>query len=154
MIDADREWESWRTSLGDEPKGLTIYAEIVEMLSFRKTWQGFALIHDAAPDQARKNATFLWWVRWNYGRAMGSAIRRQVDVRDDVVSLGRLVDRVWRYPTVLSRKRFIALQGIDDAPMVNGWFNDLAGQATTSIRRSPPKTWRTSAKRLPRSVGG
>jgi hypothetical protein len=52
----------------------------------------------------------------------GSAIRRQVDVRDDVVSLGRLVDRVWRYPTVLSRKRFIALQGIDDAPMVNGWF--------------------------------
>lgn len=58
---------------------------------------------------------------------MGSAIHRQVDVRDDVVSLGRLVDRVWRYPTVLSRKRFIALQGIDDAPMVNGWFNDLAG---------------------------
>lgn len=57
--------ETWRTWLGDEPKGLTIYGEIVEMLSFRKIWQGFALIHDAAPDQARKKATFLWWVRWN-----------------------------------------------------------------------------------------
>ena len=36
MIDADREWETWRIWLGGEPKGLTIYAEVVEMLAFRK----------------------------------------------------------------------------------------------------------------------
>jgi hypothetical protein len=58
---------------------------------------------------------------------MGSAIRRQVDVGDDVVSLGRLIDRVWRYPTVLTRQRFHALQGIDDVAMVDGWFNEMAG---------------------------
>lgn len=123
----DQEWESWQAWLGDEPKGQTIYAEVVEMLAFRKIWCGFTVIHNSAPEQARKNATFLWWVRWNYARAMGSAIRRQVDVRDDVVSLGRLIDRVWRYPTVLTRERFRALQGIDDAAMVDGWFDALAG---------------------------
>jgi hypothetical protein len=92
MIDPDNEWATWQRWLGDEPKGQTIYA-VVEMLAFRKIWRGFAVIHNSAPEQARSNATFLWWVRWNYARAMGSAIRRQVDVRDDVVSLGRLIDR-------------------------------------------------------------
>jgi hypothetical protein len=58
---------------------------------------------------------------------MGSAIRRQTDVGDDVVSVGRLINRVWRYPTVLTRGRFAGMQGIDDAGMVNGWFDDLAG---------------------------
>lgn len=126
-MDAKREWETWRAWLGGEPKGKTIYAEVVEMLAFRKIWRGFGLIHNNAPERARSNATFLWWVRWNYARAMGSAIRRQVDVRDDVVSLGRLIDRVWRYPTILTRQRFVAMQGLDDAAMVDGWFNDLAG---------------------------
>jgi hypothetical protein len=126
MIDPVREWETWQAWLGEEPKGQTIYAEVVEMLAFRKVWRGFAVIHNNAPEQARSNATFSWWVRWNYARAMGSAIRRQVDVRDDVVSLGRLIDRVWRYPTVLTIERFFEAQGHDDSLAI-GWFEELAG---------------------------
>lgn len=99
----------------------------MEMLVFRKIWRGFALIHDSAPDQARKNATFAWWIRWNYARAMGSAIRRQVDVREDVVSLGRLIDRVWRYPTVLTRERFHANPG-QGSSIAEGNFEALAGE--------------------------
>jgi hypothetical protein len=98
------------------------------MLAFRKIWQGFAVIQDTAPEQVRENDMFQWWLRWNYARSMGSSIRRQTDVRDDVVSLGRLIDRVWRYPTVLTRRRFVDMQGIDQAEMVNGWFDDLAGK--------------------------
>src|SRR5262245_17442052 len=64
---------------------------------------------------------FLWWVRWNYARAMGSAIRRQVEVRDDVISLGRLIDRVWRYPTALTYERFLKARGSDDALAPNDW---------------------------------
>jgi hypothetical protein len=127
VIDPDIEWRTWREWLGAEPSGQTISGEVVEMLAFRKIWQGFALIHDAAPEQARENATFVLWLRWNYARSMGSAIRRQTDVRDDVVSLGRLIDRVWRYPTVLTRTRFVDMHGIGEADMVNGWFDDLAG---------------------------
>jgi hypothetical protein len=127
LIDPDLEWRTWREWLGPEPTGQTVYAEVVEMLVFRKIWQGFAMIHDAAPEQARTNGTFVWWLRWNYARSIGSAIRRQTEVRDDVVSLGRLIDRVWRYPTVLTRTRFVGMQGIDQAEMVNGWFDQLAG---------------------------
>jgi hypothetical protein len=61
MIDPVREWETWQAWLGHEPKGQTIYAEVVEMLAFRKIWRGFVLIHNSAPEQARSNATFLWW---------------------------------------------------------------------------------------------
>jgi len=134
VIEPDREWQTWREWLdgeqldGEPTPSQTIRAEVVEMLSFRKIWQGFAMIYDAAPEQARKNATFVWWLRWNYARSMGSAIRRQTDVRDDVVSLGRLIDRVWRYPTVLTRTRFISMQRINEPDMVNGWFDELAGK--------------------------
>lgn len=118
-------WSAW---LRSEPEsGRTIYAEIVEMLAFRQIWRGFAIVHDAAPQEARKNATFVFWVRWNYARSMGSAIRRQVDVREDVVSLGRLIDRVWKYPTALTRERYRRTQGLDDVRMVDEWFRELAG---------------------------
>ena len=77
MIEPDREWQTWREWLdgeqldGEPTPSQTIRAEVVEMLSFRKIWQGFAMIYDAAPEQARKNATFVWWLRWNYARSMG-----------------------------------------------------------------------------------
>jgi hypothetical protein len=117
VIDADIEWQTWREWLGGEPTGQTIFAEVVEMLAFRKIWQGFAMIQDTAPEKVRENDMFQWWLRWNYARSMGSSIRRQTDVRNDVVSLGRLIDRIWRYPTVLSRNRVVA-----------GWFDQLAGE--------------------------
>jgi len=91
-------------------------------------WDGFAIVHDGAPPEARKNATFVWWIRWNYARAQGLAVRRQTDPRGDVVSLARLIDSVWRYPTTMSRERFRALPGHDDFPLADGWFDDLAGR--------------------------
>jgi hypothetical protein len=126
-MDPDQEWMTWRRWLGGEPKGDTIYAQVAEMLAFRQIWDGFAVVHDNAPTGARKNATFLMWLRWNYARSQGMAVRRQTDPRSDVVSLARLVDNVWRFPTVLTRERFLALQGDDDIPLMDRGFDDLAG---------------------------
>jgi hypothetical protein len=131
-MDADREWQLWLTWLGvekesEESKGPTIYKEAVELVLFRNVWREFAIIHDRAPEQARKDSTFVFWVRWNYARSMGAAIRRQVDSREDVVSLARLIDRVWRYPTVLSRERFVSLYPEDDRDYASGVFDGLAG---------------------------
>jgi hypothetical protein len=126
-VDLGQELETWSAWLGSEPKGRTIFAEIVEMLAFRQIWRGFSIVHDAAPEEARENATFVFWIRWNYARSMGSAIRRQVDVREDVVSLGRLIDRIWKYPTVLTREHYRRTQGPDDLRMADEAFNKLAG---------------------------
>lgn len=127
MIDHSREWQRWREWLGEEPTGVTIYAEMTEMLAFRAVWRGFAVVYNGAPEQARENGTFLWWVNWNYARALGSAIRRQLDSGPDVISLGRLIERVWRYPTVLSRDRFLSLREEDDRPNAGRWFDTNAG---------------------------
>lgn len=104
-MDEDQEWASWRAWLGHEPSGKNIYAQVVEMLAWRQIWDSFATIHDAAPEAARRNATFLQWTKFNYARSQGLAIRRQADARSDVVSLARLIDRIWKYPTILSLER-------------------------------------------------
>jgi hypothetical protein len=127
VLNPDKEWATWQDWIGREPGGRTIYAEVVEMLLFRKMWRGFAVVYEKAPEEARRNGTFLMYLRFAHARSLGAAVRRQADVREDVVSLGRLIDRVWRYPTVLTRERFRSLQGEDDAGMADEWFNDLAG---------------------------
>ena len=140
MIDPVREWETWQAWLGQEPTGTTIYVQVAEMVLSRQVWDGFAIVHDQAPEGAREDGTYLWWVRFNYARSQGLAIRRQVEPRSDVVSLGRLIDHVWRYPTVLSRERFVAMQvassGYEDE--AHRWFDSIAGTGRDFINPETP----------------
>jgi hypothetical protein len=72
MIDPVREWETWQAWLGQEPTGTTIYAQVAEMVLSRQVWDGFAIVHDQAPEGAREDGTYLWWVRFKYARSKGS----------------------------------------------------------------------------------
>jgi hypothetical protein len=87
-------WDQWAVWLGQEPVPGTIYKDIVDMRSSRRVWEGLQAIVGVAPEKARKYGTYHSWVNGNYIRSQGMAIRRQVDVADDVVSLGRLLDRI------------------------------------------------------------
>jgi hypothetical protein len=136
-VNPDKEWETWQGWLGREPTGDTIYAQVVEMLAFRQIWDAFVIVHDDAPTQARKDGTFLVWLQRNYARSQGVTVRRLTDPSSDVVSLARLIDSVWRYPTVASRDRFRALQSDQDFPMIDGWFHDLAGSGDYIDPRIP-----------------
>jgi hypothetical protein len=126
-MDHDQIWEEWQAWLGDETPGATIWREVVEMLAFRKVWKGFSIVVENAPQEATQDQTFSWWIRWNYARSQGSAIRRQVEVRQDVISLARLIDSVWRYPTVLNRDRYTALHPDWAREEAEFWFDRLAG---------------------------
>jgi hypothetical protein len=106
---------------------------------FRQIWDVFAYVYEKAPEAAREDATFLAWFRVGYSRSQGMAVRRMVDRRPDVVSLTRLIDRVWRYPTVLSRERYLTLQGDDDLASANRSFDALAGGARFIDPRIPAK---------------
>jgi hypothetical protein len=125
------------------------------MLVLRQIWTAFAVIHDRAPKEARRVGLFSWWVRGNYGRSMGSAIRRQVDVREDVVSLGRLIDRIWRYPTVLSRERYRSLHK-NLGNEADEWFDELAPGSDSFINPEVPaddlETLRSSTEGVRRWV--
>jgi hypothetical protein len=112
MSDEER-WEMWRRWLGDDPQGDTIYAQVVEMMAFRQVWDVFSYISTRAPDEVQQDATVVAWFRLGFARSQGLAVRRMADKRSDVISLARLIDDVWRYPTVLSRGRYEATHRVE-----------------------------------------
>jgi hypothetical protein len=127
-MDADEEWKTWQAWLGAEPKGQTLYAQVYELLFFRQMWDGFAFMYENAPEEAREEATFVLWLRLSYARSLGVGVRRMTDPRSDVISLARLIDRVWRYPTVLSRERFLAQANTGGVVRVlENSFDSIAG---------------------------
>ena len=139
----DERWELWRAWLGDEPQGDTIYAQVVEMLRFRQIWDVFAYVVDNAPDTTREDATFLFWTRLSFARSQALGVRRMADKSPRVVSLARLIDDVWRYPWVLTRERFVAMQGheADIVEMAHGWFDSLAGPGDSIDPRIPAQDY-------------
>jgi hypothetical protein len=113
-LDEEQEWERWRTWLGEEPKNPSIYQDVVSMYAARAVWWGFNVIYGNAPDEARTNPTFQQWIATNYYTSQAIGIRRQADLRTDVMSLGALIKGVADAPEVLSRARFIDARGNDD----------------------------------------
>jgi hypothetical protein len=147
-MDPDQEWATWLAWLGDEPKGRTIFAQVTELLAFRQIWDGFAFIYDGLSEDARDDSLFLFWVRYNYARSQATGVRRMADKRSDVVSLARLIDHVWRYPTVLSRERYVATQGEDDRAHAERVFDRVGGEGGHSSTRAPrPRTSKTFRRR-------
>lgn len=104
--DPDQQWKQWVAWIGEDPGGTTILEEVVAMMAARQTWEGFRIIYNNAPEEARATATFQSWIIQNYFGRQGLAVLRQTDMDRDVVSLARLIDQVGRYPTVLSRDRY------------------------------------------------
>jgi hypothetical protein len=143
-MDPDKEWTKWQNWLGTEPKGKTIKAQVVEMLAFRQIWEGFNYVHESAPEGAREDGTFLSWVRFGYARSQALGVRRMADMSRDVLSLARLIDRVWRYPTVLSRERFVRMQTIGEGNLgglADGLFDELAGPGEYIDPRIPAQDY-------------
>jgi hypothetical protein len=113
-LDEGQEWELWRTWLGEEPKNPSIYQDVVSLYAARAIWWGFNSIYGQAPEEARKDATFQQWIASNYYTSQAIGIRRQADLRTDVISLAALIKRVADAPEVLSRERFSDAGGRDD----------------------------------------
>jgi hypothetical protein len=102
-VNPQLEWSRWVAWVGDDPTTPNIFKDIVGMLYTRQVWDGFRIVYERAPAEAHADSTFQSWITQNYVRAQGLGVRRQVDVRSDVISIGRLIDRVARFPEVLSR---------------------------------------------------
>jgi hypothetical protein len=131
-------WEKWAAWLGREPVRGTIYKDLVDMRSSRRVWEGFQTIVGVAPEEARKYGTFHSWVNGNYVRSQGVAVRRQVEVADDVVSLGRLLDRIAKSPNVISRERYLAELHPTTPGLGNEFFDELVGPGANAIDAQTP----------------
>lgn len=74
-----------------------------------------------------------------YLRSQGLAVRRQVEVSDDVVSLGRLLDRIAKSPNVLSRERYLAELHPDTPQLGNEFFDELTAPGAKAIDPDVPQ---------------
>ena len=143
--DPDEEWARWVEWLGEGPAP-SIWEDVVAMMAARQIWEGFRILYFAAPEEARRNATFHSWLVQNYVHRQALAIRRQTDTDRDVVSLGHLIDQVRRYPHVLSRERYIErTAGWQSAAEADGFFDELVGPGRDHI---DPNTARADLAKL------
>jgi hypothetical protein len=131
-------WTAWGKWLGSAGQPGTICKDVVDMLVARQIWESFNAIVGVAPIEARKNGTFHSWFNSSYARTQGLAIRRQVEARDDVVTLGRLLDRISKAPNVLSRERYLAELHPHNRPMGNEFFDQLTTPGAKAIDPSVP----------------
>jgi len=131
-------WQKCAEWLGEDPKPGTIYKDVIDMRAARRVWEGFQAIVGVAPEDARKYGTFHSWVNGNYVRSQGLAVRRQVDVDDDVVSLGRLLDRIAKSPSVFSRQRYLAELHPTTPDLGNQFFDALVGPGAKALDAATP----------------
>lgn len=135
----DPTWNKWAAWLGKEPRPGTIYKDVVDMMAARQLWEGFQAIVGEAPDRAKQYGTFHSWFNGSYIRSQGLATRRQVEVGDDVVSLGRLLDRIVKAPNVLSRDRYLAELHSDTPELGNEFFDALTAPGAKAIDPAVPQ---------------
>jgi hypothetical protein len=138
LVEPDPKWSKWVEWLGKEPKRGTIYGDVLGMRAARRVWEGFNAILYVAPDDAKKYGTFHSFFHQNYIRAQGLGVRRQIEVRDDVVSLGRLLDRISKSPNVITRDRYLAELHPTTPDLGNQFFDGLAGPGADTIDPATP----------------
>lgn len=137
-VKPDPNWDKWVEWLGDGAKPGTISKDVVGMRAARRVWEGLQTIVGVAPDEAKKYGTFHSWANGNYIRSQGLAVRRQVEVRYDVVSLGRLLDGIAKSPNVISRNRYLAQLHPTTPDMGNEFFDALVGPGAAAIDPATP----------------
>jgi hypothetical protein len=89
-------WDSWLDRIHDDVRGL---------LELRFIFWEVGRIVNANP-RIQKPSSFYRWMGATYSAAVTIGIRRLLDVRDDSVSLTRLLREIVKCPHVLSRARY------------------------------------------------
>ena len=124
--------------LGRSPDRGTIYGDVLGLQAARYVWFGFQDIVHVAPDAAKRYGTFHSLFDQNYIRSQGLGVRRQVEVRKDVISIGRLLDGVSKNAGAVTRKRFLHELYPGESDLGNQFFDELAGAGAMALDASVP----------------
>jgi hypothetical protein len=107
-------WDAW---LG------IIEVEVRDLLALRHVfWEVQKIIR--ANRRIQKPSAFYRWMGATYSASISVGIRRQLDERQDSVSLVRLLADIAKRPRVLSRERYRLVRGDPSAladPEFDGW---------------------------------
>ncbi len=93
-----RTWQEWF---------LAIRSELLSLLSHRAMFREVARMIQSNPNLPQTSVVYEW-ITWGYGHAAGAAVRRLVDRRRDVISLGRLLEQIEQHPTEITRSWLVS----------------------------------------------
>ncbi len=85
----------------------TIHQDMQELFTNRHLFREIEAIIEASPKR-QKLAPFYIWMGRLYGDATLMGVRRQLDLREDSVSLARLLAEIHKSPRILSRERYMS----------------------------------------------
>src|SRR5262245_55027308 len=105
----DEQWARWNGWLEK------IREDVEDALFRRRIFQDVRAMIDENP-LIRRVSSFWDWMAGVYEDSAAMAVRRQLDNRNDSVSLVRLLTEIRRDPQVLSRSRFVALYDAEMQP--------------------------------------
>jgi len=110
---------------------------VLNMHAHRYVWQQLQQI---ISENTNVPASYWWtFLQETYAASQAVAIRRQADVRKDVVSLGRLIHTVKANAAHLTRDRWMALWGADDLRHASAfWDAEFAGNISTHLDPAIP----------------
>ena len=123
QINSDKRLAKWTGWLWNH-----IGPEIHSLHVNREMWLGTQQIIAANPTLPRS----YWWqfMSDTYGTMLAVALRRQVEAKDGVITLGRLVLEISNTPTHLSRDYYLTRYGTDDTRLPwarQHWAEEFAG---------------------------
>ncbi len=120
------QWNQWLSA---------IYVDIQQALINRHIFKETMAVIEANP-KIQSDDTFYSWMRMVYSQAAVVAVRRQIDQRDDVASMARLLTEISRSPSVLSREKFVSLYTNMPPEMGHRGFDKFAGAGEPNINAS------------------
>lgn len=100
--------------------------ELTDLYLNRSVWRGVTEIVRAKADMPPSH--FFDLQALNYSTAQAVAVRRQAEVSDRVVTLGRLLKDIGEFPEVLSRQRYVAMWPWGMQHLGDEFFDEWAGE--------------------------
>jgi len=108
-MDADSRFQKWQEWLN------IIYSDIQQLLINRHIFNEVQEIISSNP-QIQIGSAFYNWMGTIYPAAMVMGVRRQLDNRNDCISLVRLLKEIKKNPKVLTRKRYLSMYNDSSLP--------------------------------------
>jgi hypothetical protein len=106
----------------------------------RQCWEQLGEVWKSAPEKVRKmNSAFLSWVLDSYAVNLSVGLRRVLDTDRRVGTLGRLLDEMTRFPSLITREGVMANTDASDEEIREGFWAEFALPGGVSLDPARPR---------------
>src|SRR6266851_1998607 len=131
---------------------MTIHEDVENAILNRHIRHEVAAIIDSNP-RIQRPSSFYEWMAAVYSDSGLMAVRRQLDIDLQSVSLARLLTEIVAYPSVLSRDRFVGLYRVELQAVAHREFDRHVGSGANNIDPAVVQAESDDLRQRTRDVG-